>query len=76
MADSMKKQRRKGCKTRVRLAVLEVISLAKDSLTWAQGWASESHKSDSRLVTQTAAGTYLATDRCPTIVGHLAAAAT
>jgi len=44
----MKQQLRKGWKTRVRLAVVDVISLAKDSLTWAQGWASESHKSDSR----------------------------
>jgi hypothetical protein len=41
----MKKQRRqairlpKGWKTRVRLAVLDVISQAQDSLTWAQGWA-------------------------------------
>jgi hypothetical protein len=35
----MKKQLRKGWKTRVRLAVLDVISLAKDSLTWAQGCA-------------------------------------
>jgi len=44
----------KGWKTRVRLAVLDVISLAKDSLTLAQGWASESHKSDSRLRAQPA----------------------
>ncbi len=39
----------KGWKTRVRWAVLDVISLANYSLTWAQGWASEGHKSDSRL---------------------------
>jgi len=35
----MKKQLPKGWKTRVRLAVLAVISLAKNSLTWAQGCA-------------------------------------